>query len=81
MKVINRRVAARVIRALRHPFAAVFLAAAVTAAAVIATFLLIVVPLVTAVTNAPGQFGRAYVTYYNDVGQQIQQAQKEGGTP
>jgi hypothetical protein len=35
---------------------------------------------VTAVANLPGQFGHAYVSYYNGVGQQVQQAQ-DGSAP
>jgi hypothetical protein len=66
----------------RRPFCTAILAAALAAAAVIAAFAVIVVPAVTAVSRAPGQFGRAYVSYFSNVGQQVQQARRvEGGGP
>jgi hypothetical protein len=58
----------------RRPFCAAVLAAAVAAAVAVAAFFMIIVPAVTAASHAPGQFGRAYVSYFSNVGQQVQQA-------
>lgn len=66
----------------RRPFCAAVLAAVVAAAVAVAAFFMIVVPAVTAVSRAPGQFGRAYVSYFSNVGQQVQRARRmERGGP
>jgi len=66
----------------RRPFCAAALAAALAAAVAIAVFVVIVMPAVTAVSRARGQFGRAYVSYFSSVGQQVQQARRmERGGP
>ncbi len=79
VKVALRRVVRAAGPVCGSPFFAAALAALAAAAAVVVVVVVVVIPALTAVANMPGQFGHAYMSYYNDVGRQVQQARQQGG--
>jgi hypothetical protein len=67
----------------RHPLAVVFAVAVLAAAAAVAVFFLVVLPLLNAINAVPSDLIQWNANYDNGVYQQLQQARQQhgGGTP
>jgi hypothetical protein len=63
----------------RHPLAVVLAVAGLAAAAAVAAFFLVVLPLLNAATDIPGWAVHSYEGYWNGVDQQFRQIQQQEG--
>ncbi len=65
----------------RHPLLTAIALGVAGAVVAILVLVLVVVPLLDAAAQVPGQLAHAYSDYWNSVGQQFQQARQHGGAP